>query len=400
MKKVLFVMNTMGRGGAEVALIQLLKEFDPAQYQVDFYVMLGQGELMQRVPGSVHRLNRRYDPSEIQSSAGKRRLLRHLAGRLLSRGALVRNLPYLVRNYRILRRGGEVRWDKLLWRPVTDGTAPLPETYDLAVAYLEGAATYFVAEKVRARRKAAFIHVDCLQGVINRELDGDCYQAFDKVFCVSEDVLASFVAAYPEHESKSDVVRNIIDQEEIRRRSRETGGFPAEAPGYKLLTVGRLVPQKAYEYSIETMAELRRRGVEACWIVLGEGQERKRLEKLIAQHGLEDCFLLPGMVDNPYPYFAQSDLYVHCSRFEGQSIAVREAMTLGCAVVVSDSSGNRDQVDHGIDGWRVPLEVPAMADAIQRLLDDDALRRRLGEAAAAKDQTARDTRKLFALLEE
>lgn len=400
MKKVLFVMNTMGRGGAEVALIQLFRQFDPAQYQVDFLVLLDQGELMDRVPGSVRRLNRRYDSSEIQSSAGKRRLVRHLAGKLLSRGAVFRDLPYILRNYRIMKQGGEVRWDKLLWRPVADGAAPLPETYDLAVAYLEGAATYFVAEKVQARRKAAFIHVDCLQGVINRELDGNCYEVFDKVFCVSEDVRASFIAAYPEHAAKSDVVRNIIDQEGIRRRSREPGGFP-EGPGqYKLLTVGRLVPQKAYELSIEAMAELRRRGVDARWVVLGEGQERKRLEKLIAQAGLEDRFLLPGVADNPYPYYAQADLYVHCSRFEGQSIAVREAMTLGCAVVVSDSSGNRDQVDHQVDGWRVPLEVPAMADAIQRLLADEPLRRRLGEAAARKDQTARDTEKLFALLEE
>ena len=400
MKKVLFVMNTMGRGGAETALIQLLKQFDPAEYQVSLYVLLGQGELIARVPETVTLLNRRFDPTEIQSARGKRRLARHAAGKVLARGALARSLPDLAHNYRLMRRQGAVRWDKLLWRSVAAGAPAPAETYDLAVAYLEGGATYYVARRVKARRKAAFVHVDCLQGAINRELDGDSYAAFDRVFCVSPEVLSSFEAAYPEHKEKARVLRNIIDQEEIRRRAAEPGGF-GDVPGrYKLLTVGRLEAQKALEVSVEAMALLRRRGVDACWMVAGEGQERKALEKQIVALGLGDRFLLPGMVDNPYPCFSQADLYIHCSRYEGQSIAVREAMTLGCAVLVSDCSGNRQQVTHGVDGWMVPLEAEAIADAIQALLANPALRRRLGEAAAQKDQSARDTGQLFAMMEE
>ena len=399
MKKVLFVINTMGRGGAETALIQLLRQFDPREYRVSLYVLLGQGELIARVPEGVELLNRRYDPSEIQSPRGKRRLLRHTAGKVLARGGLARSLPDLLRNHRVMRRKGEVRWDKLLWRSVAAGAPVFPETYDLAVAYLEGGATYYVARKVKARRKAAFVHVDCTLGSINRELDGNAYAAYDRVFCVSEEVRQSFIAAYPEYEEKSRVLRNIIDQEEIRRRAKEPGGF-GEGPGqYRLLTVGRLEAQKALEVSVEAMGLLRDRGVDARWVVAGEGQERKNLEKRIAALGLEDRFLLPGMVDNPYPYFAQADLYLHCSRYEGQSIAVREAMTLGCAVVVSDCSGNREQVTHGVDGWMVPLEAPRIAQAIETLLGDPALRRRLGEAAARRDQSARDTGQLFELME-
>ena len=59
---------------------------------------------------------------------------------------------------------------------------------------------------------------------------------------------------------------------------------------------------------------------------------------------------MPGAVANPFPYFKQSDIYVHASRFEGKSIAIQEAQTLGCAIIASDCNGNREQIIDGEDG--------------------------------------------------
>ena len=73
---------------------------------------------------------------------------------------------------------------------------------------------------------------------------------------------------------------------------------------------------------------------------------------------------------------------------------------LGCPAIVSDRGGNRGQVTDGVDGLMVPLEPTAIAAAIRRLLDDPALRRSLGERAAAKKDSGRDLEKLLALLEE
>ena len=99
---------------------------------------------------------------------------------------------------------------------------------------------------------------------------------------------------------------------------------------------------------------------------------------------LEKDFLLPDVTDNPYPCFRQADLYVHCSRFEGRSIAIQEAQTLGKCVIVSDCSGNREQVTHGVDGLLTELSPEAIADAIELALTDEVLRTRLGRAAAQK----------------
>jgi glycosyltransferase involved in cell wall biosynthesis len=180
------------------------------------------------------------------------------------------------------------------------------------------------------------------------------------------------------------VFHNLIDRQRILAMADQGEGFTDGYDGPRILTVGRLVPQKAIELSVEAMGLLRDRGVRARWYVFGEGEDRPALERQIAALGLEDSFLLPGVTDNPYPFFKQADLYVHCSRFEGRSIAIQEAQTLGRCVVVSDCSGNREQVTDGEDGLLTPLSPAAMADTIQRALEDGALRARLGEAAAQK----------------
>ena len=119
----------------------------------------------------------------------------------------------------------------------------------------------------------------------------------------------------------------------------------------RLLTVGRLTSQKAYEIAIDAMKLLKEKGVQAHWYVLGEGELREVLQRQINRLGLEKDFLLLGAVENPYPYYAQCDLYVHATRFEGKSIAVQEAKILGCPILVSDCNGNREQVKDGVDGY-------------------------------------------------
>ena len=162
------------------------------------------------------------------------------------------------------------------------------------------------------------------------------------------------------------------------------GGFTDEYDGSRLLTVGRLTTQKAYEISIEAMKLLKDKGVKAKWYVLGEGDQRVMLTTKIQQLGLAQDFILMGAVDNPYPYYTQADVYVHATRFEGKSIAIQEAQTLGCATLVSDCSGNREQVMHGVDGLLCDLNPEAICDGILTLLENEEKRKSYGEAAAAK----------------
>ena len=286
--------------------------------------------------------------------------------------------------------------DKLLWRVMSDSGMKLNKSYDMAVAYLEGGSTYFVHDHVTAEKKFTFLHVDYKYAGYTRELDRDCYLDFDRIFTVSGEVKTVFNDVYLECRNKTLVFHNLIDREEICRKAELPGGFSDAYSGKRILTVGRLTAQKAYELAIDAMKLLKDQGVKARWYVLGEGELRNKLQQKIDSLGLKEDFLLLGAVENPYPYYKQCDLYVHATRFEGKSIAIQEAQILGCTILVSDCSGNREQVENGTDGVLCQLSSEEISRNIAELLRDEEKCRQYGKRAVARISSEQgDILKLF-----
>lgn len=401
--RILFVINTLGQAGAETALLSLLqtlaREKGEARYEISLYVLTGQGEMASRLPADVRLLNKKYREESVLTAKGRTYLKKTVLKAMFTRGTVVKLFPYLVKNTCAMLGKKRLLPDKLLWRVLSDGGMVLPEEYDLAVSYLEGGAAYFVADHVKAAKKAAFIHVDYEKAGYTRALDKDCYLAFDKIFTVSDEVREAFLKAYPELPDKTEVFHNILNKEEIVRRAEEGEGFTDGFTGMRLLSVGRLTAQKAFEVSVDAMKRLKDAGKNVRWYVLGEGDQRKKLQEQIDALGLTEDFILYGAVNNPYPFMKQADIYVHASRFEGKSIAIQEAQILGKPMVVSDCSGNREQVCHGKDGLMCGLTPDSLAENIMLLLEDEALRRKLGAAAAKKNaDAAEEIQKLLSML--
>lgn len=401
--RILFVINTLGQAGAETALLSLLqtlaREKGEARYEISLYVLTGQGEMASRLPADVRLLNKKYREDSVLTAKGRKYLKKTVLKAMFTRGTVVKLFPYLVKNTCAMLGKKRLLPDKLFWRVLSDGGMVLPEEYDLAVSYLEGGAAYFVADHVKAAKKAAFIHVDYEKAGYTRALDKDCYLAFDKIFTVSDEVREAFLKAYPELPDKTEVFHNILNKEEIVRRAEEGEGFTDGFTGMRLLSVGRLTAQKAFEVSVNAMKRLKDAGKNVRWYVLGEGDQRKRLQEQIDVLGLTEDFILYGAVNNPYPFMKQADIYVHASRFEGKSIAIQEAQILGKPMVVSDCSGNREQVCHGRDGLMCGLTPESLAENIMLLLEDEALRGKLGAAAAKKNaDAAEEIQKLLSML--
>lgn len=401
--KILFVINTLGQAGAETALLSLLQTLagkkGEARYEISLYVLTGQGEMASRLPEDVRLLNKEYREESVLTAKGRKYLKKTVLKAMFTRGTVVKLFPYLVKNTCAMLGKKRLLPDKLLWRVLSDGGMVLPEEYDLAVSYLEGGAAYFVADHVKAAKKAAFIHVDYEKAGYTRAMDKDCYLTFDKIFTVSDEVREAFLKAYPELPDKTEVFHNILNKEEIVRRAEEGGGFTDGFTGIRLLSVGRLTAQKAFEVSVDAMKRLKDAGKNVRWYVLGEGDQRKKLQEQIFGLGLTEDFILYGAVNNPYPFMKQADIYVHASRFEGKSIAIQEAQILGKPMVVSDCSGNREQVCRGEDGLMCDLTPESLAENITLLLDDEALRRKLGAAAAEKNaDAAEEIQKLLSML--
>lgn len=384
-KKLLFVINTLGYGGAERAMLDLFDALDPQKYEISLFVLTGQGELSHALPKHVRLLNPDYKDVSVLTKEGRKLLIRSVLRAGIKKGLFLRRASYLLKNFRDMRRRGKILPDKLCWRVLSDGAPLIKKEYDLAVAYLEGGATYYVAEHVKARKKAAFVHIDYGKAGYTRELDLDCYEKFDRIFTVSDEVREHFLEVYPEYEKKAFVFHNLVNQERIRRMAEQGDGFADDFEGYRILTVGRLTQQKRYDIAIQAMALLKEKcSVPVRWYVLGEGELRESLRQQIKDAGVEQEFILLGVKENPFPYYKNCDLYVHATGFEGKSIAIQEAQTLGKPILATDCSGNREQIAHDVDGRMCPLNPESVSEEIIWMIEHPEKCEAYGEQAKRK----------------
>lgn len=368
-----------------MALLEFLKKWDHSKCEISLYVLMEQGELAGKLPPNVRILNKRLSYCSLWNWRGRLQMVKTILGAFFRNGNCAKKLYYIGKNAVSMFRQRKFQMDKLLWRIAAEGAERFEETFDLAVAWIEGGSAYYVADHVRAKKKAALIHIDYGNAGYSKELDQNCWEQFARILTVSKEVERGFLKFYPQYKEKTFVFPNIIDRDNILKQAKQPGGFSDDYSGIRLLTVGRLVYQKGYDIAIQAMKRLKECGVEARWYILGEGEKRKSLEKAIAAAGLEKDFLLLGAVENPYPYYSQTDLYIHVTRYEGKSVAIQEAQVLGCAVIASDCTGNREQVVNGEDGILCELKPEVIADKIIFLIKNEEKRAAFRRAAREKE---------------
>lgn len=151
-----------------------------------------------------------------------------------------------------------------------------------------------------------------------------------------------------------------------------------------LLAVGRLDEGKQFDRLLVAFSSIALCRSDWDLVILGEGPDRTKLNQLTASLGLEGRIFLLGQVGNVGSWYARADLYVMSSRFEGFPNTLAEAMAHGCAAVSYDcDTGPRDIIRNEIDGLLVsPVsDVPALAQALDRLMGDENERKRMSVRA-------------------
>ena len=386
MKKLLFIINTLGCGGAERAMLNLFSRLDSNKYEISLFVITGQGELRRELPENVRLINKKYKEVSVLTKKGRRLLTLSVLKAGIGKALFLRRAPYLIKNFFIMLKKGKILLDKLFWRLLSDGAPKIQEEYDLAVAYLEGGATYYTAQHIKAKKKTAFVHIDYEKAGYTRELDLDCYEKFDRIFTVSDEVKEHFLSVYPEYENKTSVFNNILNQERIKKMAEQGEGFNDGFKGLRILTVGRLTRQKRYDVAINAMKLMKEKiGVPIRWYVLGEGDLRQELEQQIKSAGLENDFILMGVKENPYPYYKGCDFYVHATEFEGKSIALQEAQVLGKPILATDCSGNREQIENGTDGILCELDPGQVCEKLLYMINNPEKCKGYAEKAKQKE---------------
>ncbi|MFC0560070.1 glycosyltransferase [Halalkalibacter alkalisediminis] len=382
MKNVLIASFDMEVGGVERSLISMLDNFDYRNHKVDLMLYKHQGDFMELLSQKANLLDeiRQYTTfrksiSEILKDKeffiGASRVLAKVSADLKGRFQGVTEPGY----YQM----------QLMWKYALPFLPKMEKEYDVAISYLWP--HYFVAEKVKAKRKVAWIHTDYSTVETDVAKDVDMWKKFDYIVAVSDACKQSFLKKYHELEKKVIVIENITSPDFIKSMANEVVDNPLINDNrFKIVTVARLSHAKGIDQAVKALKLLKDKGYsDMAWYVVGYGGDEAKLKELISQYDLENNFLLLGKKTNPYPFMQVADLYVQPSRYEGKAVTVGEAQILSKPVMITNYSTASSQVDEGVDGVICELSVQGIAEGIENLYYDQELRVRLEMNCKYKD---------------
>lgn len=375
-KKVLFVINTMGRAGAERCLLHLLNAWKDEEFEISLFSVIGRGELFLEVPSHVRVLNESPCTDSVFDGKARKTFVKKILKGVIRKGLIFREvLPFLrLLHWQVKEKKVDIK--KLCWKIVSDAAPVMKEEFDLAVGYLEGAATYYVIDHVKARKRVVFLHSVYEASGYCPTSDRRYYEKADRIYCVSNYISDGLKKIFPSCKSKIETFYNFADADWVKRRAAE--GIAPEMQKKDgtlcLLTAARLEYVKAFDIAIQATAYMKEKGVRVAWYVLGDGSLHRRLEKEIKEQGVEDCFFLLGQKENPYPYMAACDIYVQATRFEGFCTSITEAVLLGKRVVASDRGGNREQLAYYGTGVLTELTPQAIAEGVEKVWREEVPR--------------------------
>lgn len=366
MKKILFIMNNLNCGGAEKALVSLLKTIDYSKYEVDLLLFKQEGIFLKQVPKQVNILPepfgyKYYDMSVINATI-----------ELTKNGKILDAIRRLRAFFIYKSEKDTYRCGQKVWPYISKMFGKLDKKYDVAIGYLENNPIYYCIDNVYADKKIGFIHNDYDKLGLNPIGDRAYFNKLDNIVTVSEECAEVLKQRFPEYKEKVRVMYNIVSPSIINDMAKEK--IELNNAEINLVTVGRLNYQKGYDMAIEACKKLIEKGYDIKWNILGEGKERVNLENLIKKYNLEDRFILLGIRENPYPYILNADIYVQTSRFEGKSIAIDEAKILNKPILVTDFTTVRDQISDGVNGLIVDMNVGSIVNGLERLIKDNNLK--------------------------
>ena len=397
MKKIVIFSHALELGGAERSLLGLLEAIDKNEYHVDLFLMRHEGELLPLIPDGVHLLPKipaytvlaRPMTETIKEGhlllTGARLCGKMAAARYAKKHGHRESMVALEYSHKFTRK----------FMPVIH-----PDTeYDLAISFLTP--HYFVAEKVKAKKKLAWIHTDYAHIDVDVPSELAMWSKFDYIASISDSVTESFIQTFPSLASKIVLIENILSKALVHSDTQHdiSCEMPAD-DSIRLLSIGRFSSAKNFDSVPDICKRLIETGLNIKWYLIGYGGDEALIRRKIAESHMENHVIILGKKDNPYPYIAACDLYVQPSRYEGKCVAVREAQMLCKPVVITNYATSASQLENGVDGIIVPMDNEGCAKGIAALLRDSAEITQLSDNCRQSDYSnAQEVEKIYRLME-
>ena len=397
MKKRIFIaIHYLEIGGAEISLIGLLNAIDTKLYDVDLFLYSHRGELLKQVPDTVHLLPeiKKYDVIEKPIKEAIQKGFSDIAlARLWAKYQFAR---YAKRNQ--LKEGSAIL------QYVFDAVTPLlpdinPNTeYDLTISFLTP--HNIVLNKVKAKKKLAWIHTDYTKISVNVEKEIKVWSQFDHIVSISEDVTRSFLSVFPTLAGKIIEIANILSPRTVRAKALASKvDFLIQNGRVNLLSVGRFTFAKNFDNVPDICRRILQEGCEVYWYIVGYGGDEQLIKEKIKEAGMKEHVILLGKRENPYPFIKACDIYVQPSRFEGNAVTVREAQILCKPVVAANYPTAHSQIKQGVDGIIVPQDNVGCAHEIAQFIKNKELQQKIVGYLKKHDYgNEKEVQKLYSLM--
>lgn len=354
MKKVLFSIDTLQGGGAEKVLYDILKNINLSEYNIELFLLENKGIYKEKIKELGINIEFLFNE--------RKDLFNNILYRKF-KSMIIRIMKYIYCKYPLLIK-------KLR-----------SKNFDVEIAFLEGYSTVLIANRKNNSQKIAWIHTDLKKHrVLNTNLEKESYQKINKIICVSEDSKKSVLKLYPENNYKLQVIYNPIDKNNILKKSKEKSNINFDKNKINIIIIGRLTKVKGYDILLQSHNKLIKEGLKYNLIILGEGSERKKMEKYIKENNLENNTQLLGFKENPYPYLKEADVFVSSSRYEGYPLVLCEAVCLGKPIIATNCTGPKEILENSKYGLMAEVEnIEDLADKMKKLILNEKLRKKYSD---------------------
>lgn len=336
MRSVLFVFHSMTLGGSTTSLLSLLRTFDYSRFKVDLLLSSRHGELTALIPAEVNvfviaekgnatfkkamspsyifsRMKAFYYGKKSGSSAPQLQIISNVIAKKLSKG--------------------------------------MPEEYDVAIGFLEGWPNAYVINRVKSKKKIAWIHTDYLDAGFLPKLDREAFAKLDNIVAVSDKCKQSLMKCFPELTPRIVSIENILTAGYVNQLAQKDTVIKLNKDNMCFITVCRLTNNsKGLDRGIQALSNLRKEGYQFNWYIVGDGPDKVLIEGQILQEDCVGCIHLLGKISNPYPVIKQADIFFLPSRYEGKPMAITEAQMLNVPALATEYSSAKEQIEDGVEG--------------------------------------------------
>ena len=350
MESILFFMETVDSGGAETVFTNIIKYLNKKNFKIKVVTERDHEIFTEEIKSAVP-----FD-SFIKTN---RSMIRDFFNKIKIKLSII--LPErIVRDFYILGK------------------------YDIEVAFCEGYSTKLIGNSGRKNcKKVAWVHTDMMKNPWSEKIFGSaeeekkCYENFDAIVCVAETMKKSFVEKYGMSE-KVFVLYNPLDIERIKVKSKEKIHFDFSGK-MNFVLAGSFIEVRGYERFVNVCERLKKEGFDFSVFIMGDGEEKEKIKKIIPQKNLDNIIKILDFQTNPYPYIANSDVFVCASYAEGYSTAVSEAVALNVPVITTECSGMREIFGENECGIICENSEDGLYNAMKKVLENPDLLKKFSE---------------------